>query len=52
MVVGELEVRFDDEETSMWEVVVIVSGELLAVFASEQAAIDYATVLMKSGTGQ
>lgn len=43
--IGNYETRFDDEESFLWEVVETISGNLLATFATEQAAIDYATKL-------
>jgi len=43
--IGNHETRFDDEETFLWEVVETISGNLLATFATEQEAIDYATKL-------
>ena len=43
--IGDYETRFDDEETFLWEVVETISGNLLATFATEQEAIDYATKL-------
>jgi hypothetical protein len=43
--IGNYETRFDDEETFLWEVVETISGNLLATFATEQEAIDYATKL-------
>jgi hypothetical protein len=43
--IGDYETRFDDEKTFLWEVVETISGNLLATFATEQEAIDYATKL-------
>lgn len=43
--IGDYETRFDDEETFLWEVVETINGNLLATFATEQEAIDYATKL-------
>lgn len=43
--IGNYETRFDDEETFLWEVVETINENLLATFATEQEAIDYATKL-------
>ena len=41
--VGGYETRFDDEGTFLWEVVEIVSGNLMGSFTTEREAIEFAT---------
>jgi len=41
--IGGYETRFDDEETFLWEVVEIVSGNVMGSFTTEREAIEFAT---------
>jgi hypothetical protein len=49
--IGGIETRFDDEETFLWEVVEIVSGNLMGSFTTEQEAIEFATKIANADLG-